>query len=309
MRVVVTGAAGYIGTRLVRTLLGDSRLADARFVLCDTAAPVVDDRRVEPLAGDLREPDHRRRALAGGSDVVFHLAGILGGAAETNYDLARSVNVEATFSLLEELRNERVPPRVIYASTIAVFGPPLPASVDDDSFPLPAMSYGAQKLAVETLLGQFSRRGWIDGIALRLPGIVARTDADARMKSAFLNRLFHDYAAGRPIVLPVSAQATTWLLSVGAAIDALVHAAFLPSTAIGPVRSMNLTTQRVAINELVAALARRFPDSRSTVEYAPDPDLEAQFGRFPPIATPLADRLGFCHDGDIDTLVERALEG
>ena len=109
-----------------------------------------------------------------GADVVFHLAGILGGAAEANYDLARRVNVDATLSLFEALRNADHPARVVFASSIAVFGEPLPERVDDDTIPFPTMTYGAQKLMMENALAQFSVRGWVDGLALRLPGIVAR---------------------------------------------------------------------------------------------------------------------------------------
>ena len=171
--------------------------------------------------------------------IVIHLAGILGGAAEADYALSRRVNVDATLSLMEALRDEAAPPRFIFASSIAVFGPPLNAPVDDETVPYPLMTYGAQKRMIEIAIEQFSARGWIDGIALRLPGIVARPGADERLKSAFLNRMFFAFAAGDDIELPVSAAGSTWLLSVSACVDALVHAALLPRGLLGQRRGLN----------------------------------------------------------------------
>ncbi|MEG3125365.1 NAD-dependent epimerase/dehydratase family protein [Sphingomonas sp. GB1N7] len=308
-RILVTGADGFIGARLVRALLADPRFADAVIMLNDLSLTNgIDDPRIVRCEGDFGDPAIRAKLVANTPDLVFHLAGILGGAAEADYPAARRVNVDATLVLLEALRNEDAPPRVVFASSIAVFGPPLPDAIDDDTTPLPTMIYGAQKRMMEIAVEQFSARGWIDGLALRLPGIVARPGADARLKSAFLNALFYRFAAGEAITLPVRAAGTTWLISVRACVAALLHAGTIERDRLGRRRAMTLPAQHVRFDDLVAAIGRRFPDSGARVDYAPDATIEMQFGSQPPLTTPLADALGFVHDGDIDVLVARAME-
>ena len=305
--IVVTGAGGFIGSRLVTRLLADPRFRAARITAIDTTLPVL-DRRVRAIVGDMTTPAILGEIVKGSADLVFHLAGVLGGAAEADYARARRVNVDASLDLLEGLRDAGRRPRVVFASSIAVFGPPLPDRIDDDTMPVATMTYGAQKRMIEVAVEQFSARGWIDGLALRLPGIVARRDADARLKSAFLNTLFHDFAAGRDIDLPVAADGTTWLLSVPACVTALLHAAAIPTDALGRRRAMTLPAQRVALADLVAALGRHFPASRSQVRYGADPELTAAFASQPRLTTALADGLGFRHDGDLATLIANALK-
>ena len=306
--VVVTGAGGFIGAKLARRLLDAPAFANDRITLGDLSlAGLPNHPRARRVEGDFGDAGVRDRLLDGRADIVFHLAGILGGAAEADYDLARRVNVDATLSLLEALRSSAAPPRVVFASSIAVFGPGAPDRIDDDTPPNPTMVYGAQKRMIEVVLEQFSARGWIDGLAIRLPGIVARPGADARLKTAFLNAMFHAYAAGDDITLPVSPEGTTWMISVPACIDAFVHAGLLSADRIGARRAFTLPAQRIAFGDLVAALRRRFPNSPSAVRFEPQTDIEAQFARQPPLTTAIADALGFRHDGDLDTLVARAL--
>ena len=306
--IVVTGANGFIGSRLVARLLHDARFAETRIHLFDRElSGVAADARLRGSEGDLCDTRVLADIAAADPDTVFHLAGILGGAAEADYALARRVNVDSTLSLFETLRAGGRCPRLVFASSIAVFGPPLPATMDDDTAPHPLMTYGAQKLMMEAALAQFSARGWLDGIALRLPGVVARPAADASLKSAFLNSVFHAYAEGRSFTLPVSPTGTTWLISAPACVDAFVHAATLSSELIGQRRAFTLPVLRVAMKDLVAALAKAYPHSTATIGYAPDPSLEAQFTSQPPLRTAVADTLGFRHDGTLDDLVARAL--
>jgi nucleoside-diphosphate-sugar epimerase len=218
------------------------------------------------------------------------------------------VNLDATLNLLEMLRDPDRPPRVIFASSIAVFGPPLPDLIDDDTTPLPTMNYGAQKQMIEVAVEQFSARGWIDGLAIRLPGIVARTDADVRLKSAFLNTMFYDFREGRNIVLPVGPDGTTWLISAPACIEAFLHAAHLSPDRLARRRAFTLPAQRTTIADLIDALRERFPTSATVISYAPDPALEAQFARQPLLTTMIADALGFRHDGSLAALVEQAMK-
>jgi nucleoside-diphosphate-sugar epimerase len=308
--VLVTGAGGFIGGRLVERLLSDPRFQRAHFTLVDLAlAHPPTDPRVRVVVGDMADPQLRREAIDGRVDTAFHLAGVLGGAAEANYPLSRHINIDATLSLFEELRDEARPPRVVFASSIAVFGTTIPDHIDDDTIPIPSMVYGAQKLMMEIALEQFSNRGLLDGLAIRLPGIVARPGADARLKSAFLNNVFYAYAQGEDFLLPVSADGTSWLISVPACVDAFVHAGTLPADRISGRRSFTLPAQLVRMGDLVDALGRRFPASRSRIEYKPDAQLQAQFASQPPLTTAIGDRLGFRHDGDLDRLVARAMEG
>jgi D-erythronate 2-dehydrogenase len=306
--VVVTGAAGFVGSRLVRALLGRHELGKARFRLADIRAGDVGDDRASWQVGDIADERFLADLLAD-ADLVFHLAAVLGGAAEQDPALARRVNVEAPQRMLEMLRAARACPRFVFASSIAVFGPPLPSDcVDDRTWPLPTMVYGAQKLMIEGAIEQYSARGWIDGIALRLPGIVARADADARLKSAFLNRLFYAVMDGEDITLPISEDGACWLISVPTCVDSFVHAGLLPREQLGRRRTLTLPAQRIRMSDLVDALRRRFPESEARVTFDPDPELDSQFASYPPLVTELGDSLGFAHDGSIDRLVERAIE-
>ncbi|MGN6206617.1 NAD-dependent epimerase/dehydratase family protein [Humibacter sp.] len=311
--VLITGAAGFVGERLVRRMLADERFATTRFTVADVSVAdphgaLAADPRVNVVEGDLCEPEVLAAAIAEHPDAVAHLAGVLGGAAERDHALARRVNVDATLNLLEALRDAPGVPRVVYASSIAVFGPPLPERIDDDTRPEPVMTYGAQKLMIEAVIGQFSARGWIDGLALRLPGIVARPDADIRLRSAFLSTLFTACAAGDDFVVPAPESGTSWLLSVPACIDAIVHGVLLDAGALGRRRAFTIPALRVQLGDLVRALAEMLPQSRGRVRFEPDSDLTAQFAAQPELSTELADGLGFVHDGSIGRLIERALE-
>lgn len=307
-QILVTGAGGFVGRRLVMALLASPTFADAQITINDvTVDNLPTDHRLRVVAGDLGDAAVRAEMLCDRIDILYHLGGVLGGAAEADPALARRVNLDATLSLLEAVQSTSVPPRVVFASSIAVFSAPWPAYIDDDTRLNPTMLYGAQKAMIEVAIEQMSARGQIDGLALRLPGIVVKPGADARMKSAFLNRMFEVFSEGADLTLPVSADGTTWLLSVQACIDALLHAGTIAPGQLGARRALTLPAQNVRFSELMTACHARWPDSPTRIEYAPTSVLEAQFGRQPPLSTALADRLGFRHDGDIATLVARAL--
>jgi D-erythronate 2-dehydrogenase len=299
-----------VGSRLVDRLLAHPAFERASFALSDTEFKIEPrDKRACLHKGDLRDPAARARLLANKPELIFHLAGILGGAAESRYAFAREINVDAALAIFEGLRDRVAPPRVVFTSSIAVFGPmPPDSTITDDTRPTPLMVYGCQKLMMEAALENFSARGELDGIALRLPGIVARADADERMQSSYLQRLFYEYRAGHAITLPVSSAGTSWLISVPACIDALIHAALLPRDWCTGRRAFTLPAQRVSMSILIDTLARRFPASGSTVKFVPEPKLEAQFARQPPLVTSVADQLGFKHDGSVDALVQHAME-
>lgn len=308
-RVLITGACGFIGRRLVQRMLDDSRFADSRFTLTDVVGPggIDTDARVRWVEGDIGDPAVIEDLTADAPTTVIHLAGMLGAAAENDPRAARRVNIDATLELLERLRSSGIWPRLVSASSIAVFGTAHPASVNDESRPNPTMIYGAHKLMTEVAIEQSAARGWVDGYALRLPGIVARRDADSRQRSAFLNALFFACEEAARFTLPVGPEGTSWLLSVEACVDALIHAVMLPPGLNVSRRAFTLPALRVTVGELVDGLADRFPHSRGLVNFDADPELHAQFASQPPLVTDAANSLGFRHDGDLATLIARAL--
>ena len=312
-RVLVTGAAGFIGRVLVRRLLEDG--LDGRRVAHVVAVDLAldglpADARLQAVASSIADAAVLERALSMPVDAVFHLASVPGGAAEKNPDLGRRVNLDATLHLLDLLRKQGSAPRLVFASTIAVYGESLPAVVDEQTPALPALSYGAHKLAGEILIADAARRGWVQACSLRLPGVVARPGDSAGLISAFMSQLFWKLRAGEPIVLPVSAEGAAWWISVGACVDNLLHAACLDTQALGARRLVQMPALHLTMHDVVQALARTYGADRSAlVRHEPQAAVQRLFASFPPLHTPIADALGFRHDGSADTLVRRAIEG
>jgi nucleoside-diphosphate-sugar epimerase len=231
-----------------------------------------------------------------------------GGAAEKHYELGRAINLDATLGLLEDLRTQARPPRFVFASTIAVYGEHLPAEVNEHTLPNPGLSYGAHKLAGEYLVADATRKGWVQGCSLRLPGVVARPGEGVGMMSAFMSLLFWKLAAGEPLTVPVSREGVAWWISVGACVDNLLCAATVDPARLHPRRSYQMPVLRLTVGELVDALAQRFgADRQALVSHAPDPFIEQLFAAYPPLATPQAEALGLASDGDIQTLITRAM--
>jgi len=292
VKIVITGAAGFVGRALTASL------GSAHSVIA------VDQHLngMPGIAGDLADPAVLQAAFAHGCDAVVHLATVPGGAAELDPAQAKRVNVDGTMALIDAAAAAGHTPRFIFASSIAVFGDPMPASIDDTTPLAPRMLYGGHKAIMEEWIATQTRRGAISGLSLRFPGIVARPKTPSGMKSAFMSNVFHALKSGEQIELPVSPDATLWLMSLMCLVSNIEHA--LGITATG---SVTLPAARMTLAALVAQIAVEAGADPTLATYAPDLALEAAFGRQPPLTTARADALGFRHDGDLTVLVASAL--
>lgn len=314
MRVLVTGAGGFVGKALVQRLLSDGECAGrplGEVIASDLITDgLPDDPRLKPVPGDLSQASIQEAFFSSPVDVVFHLASVPGGMAEQQPALARRINVDATLDLWDRCRQQVLAggpmPRVVFASSIAVYGLPMPDEVHDHTPPSPQMTYGAHKWMAEIALADASRRGWADGLSLRLPGVLARPRQPTGQLSAFISNLLHDVSQGRAFVCPTHAQATTWASSLSNVVDNLLHGARVDTSRLSAARTLLLPTRRFSMEELVAATASVFAVS-ARVDWAPDAQIERLFGRFPVVVTAAAESLGFTQDRDLAALVQRAL--
>ncbi|WP_409646210.1 NAD-dependent epimerase/dehydratase family protein [Sphingorhabdus sp.] len=299
--VLITGAGGFVGGALVRALAGTRTIIATDRIALDLG----DLPGVTCVIGEIDDPAVVERITAEPLAALVHLATVAGGAAELDPARAAHINVAAAMALMDASAAHRNCPRLLFASSIAVFGDPLPAYVDDATPVSPMMRYGAHKAMLEEWVSTLTRRGAIRGLSLRLPGIVARPLAPSGMKSAFLSNLFHAIKAGERITLPVSASATSWLLSRRALINQFIVALELDNDPDSG--RLNLPALRVQIGDLVTEVARQSGRDVTLVEHAPDAALEAKFGTQPPLTTAAAHNLGLRHDGDLAALVTHAL--
>ncbi len=266
MKILVTGAAGMIGRKLASRLAVEGAIGDqpiGELTLADVvepAPPAGFQGSAKVLKVDLSDPGAASDLVAGRPDLIFHLAAIVSGEAEADFEKGYRVNLDGTRLLLEAIRHEgsRSPyrPRVVFASSIAVFGAPLPDRIGDDLATTPLTSYGTQKAIGELLLTDYSRRGFLDGIALRLPTICIRPGAPNQAASGFFSSILREPLAGKEAVLPVSTDVRHWFASPRAAVGFLLHAAGIDLSRLGWRRAINLPGLSATVGEEIEALRR-----------------------------------------------------
>jgi nucleoside-diphosphate-sugar epimerase len=242
-KVLVIGAAGMIGRKLVQALRG------VELILQDVAP-------CEGIVSDLSAPGEAEKLLAHRPDVIFHLAAVVSGEAEADFEKGYRVNLEGTRRLFEAIRRQSYRPRVVFTSSIAVFGAPFPEAIGDEFLSAPLTSYGTQKAIGELLLSDYSRRGFFDGIGLRLPTICVRPGKPNQAASGFFSGIIREPLAGQEAVLPVPDTVRHWFASPRAAVGFLLHAAKIDTTRLGARRSLNMPGVSVTVAEQIEALRR-----------------------------------------------------
>jgi nucleoside-diphosphate-sugar epimerase len=316
MRALVTGGSGFLGQRLIRALAAQGQLRCGtasrgltEIVALDAARAPAEflDRRVRYLEGDVGDRGVLAAAFDGGIDSVFHLAAVVSGAAEADYDLGMRVNLDGTRALLDACRTLGSPPTVVFASSVAVFGGALPDVVTDQTAPEPQSSYGVQKRVGELLVGDCSRRGFIDGRAVRLPTIVVRPGKPNAAASSFASSIIREPLAGVDAVCPVGPEARLWVMSPARAVDSLIHAHELPADRWGAQRAVSLPGLSVSVTEMIAALKEvGGDDAVRRVRFERDERISRIVQSWPArFDAARARSMGFSGDADIGTIVRR----
>jgi D-erythronate 2-dehydrogenase len=317
MHILITGAAGMIGRKLAARLVEAGKLNGRRIeklTLIDVGAPERPANFagiVGTFAADITEPAVTQAAVAGRPDVIFHLAAIVSGEAELDFEKGFRVNLDASRALLEAIRLAGgYCPRLVFTSSIAVFGAPFPHAIPDDFHLTPLTSYGTQKAIVELLLAEYSRRGFLDGVGIRLPTISVRPGRPNKAASGFFSSIIREPLAGQEAVLPVEETVTHWHASPRAAIGFLIHAAGLSREQLGP--RVNLTMPGVCctVAEQIAALRRIAGDKvAARIRHEPDPLVARIVDGWPRRFDPgRALALGFEAEASFDEIIQVHIE-
>ncbi|MBY4729303.1 D-erythronate dehydrogenase [Cupriavidus pauculus] len=312
MNVLITGGAGFLGLQLARLLLQRGALqldghavAIDRLTLLDVVAPQIDDARVRVVTGDLSDPAVLAQAIDRDTGAIFHLAAVVSGQAEADFDLGMRVNLDASRALLETCRRIGHAPRVVFTSSVAVYGGELPPVVQDDTALNPQSSYGVQKAIGELLLSDYSRRGFVDGRVLRLPTISVRPGKPNAAASSFASGIIREPLSGIAANCPVAPDTALWLLSPRGAIQALVNGIELDGARLGNRRVVNLPGLSVTAAQMVEALRRVAGDAvADRVSWQREPRVENIVGTWPAAwDVTRAKALGFESDASFDDVI------
>lgn len=316
MKILVTGAAGMIGRKLTARLIADAQLAGraiASLHLHDIA-PFEAPEAPFPVTiatGDLADDGAPEALVANEPDVVFHLAGVVSGEAESHFDKGYRANLDGTRALFDAIRlRENYRPRVVYSSSIAVFGAPFPDVIDDDFQPVPLTSYGTQKLIGELILNDYTRRGFMDGIGLRLPTICVRPGKANLAASSFFSSIIREPLAGKEAILPVSREIVHTHATPRAAVGFLVHAACIDGQKVGARRNLTMPGVAVTVGEQIEALKRAAGNNIvALIREEPDPAVAAIVNFWPTRFTATRARdLGFEAETSFDDIVRQYVE-
>jgi nucleoside-diphosphate-sugar epimerase len=262
MRVLITGAAGMVGRKLIARLAKDGTLSGRKIAALDLhdivppQAPTLEGVGVTIHTGDLAAASAMERLVAPRPDVIFHLAGVVSGEAEAHFDLGYRVNLDGTRALFDAIRLAGFAPRVVFTSSIAVFGAPFPDIIPDEFHPTPLTSYGTQKLMGEALLADYTRRGFFDGIGIRLPTICVRPGKPNKAASGFFSGIIREPLSGQEAILPVPRSVVHTHASPRSAVNFLIHAAGIDGSVVGPRRNLTMPGVAVTVGEQIEALER-----------------------------------------------------
>ena len=319
MKVLITGGAGLLGRRLADKLVEREALkgTDGRddaideIVLLDiVTAGEFTDARIRMIVGDISDATLLHRAIDRNTASVFHLAAIVSGQAEADFDLGMRINVDASRSLLEACRASGHQPRVVFTSSVAVYGGDLPATVLDSTALNPQSSYGTQKAIGELLINDYSRKGFIDGRVLRLPTVSVRPGKPNKAASSFASGIIREPLNGEQSTCPIAPETRVWLLSPRKAIEGLILGHELPAQALGSSRVVNLPGVCVTVREMVAALERvAGTEAAKRVRWERDAATNRIVASWPGAwDTRRAEALGFSGDTDVDSIIRAYIE-
>jgi nucleoside-diphosphate-sugar epimerase len=320
MHILIIGAAGMVGRKLTSALVAAGQIGGepiGRLTLADVVAPVAPTGftgKVETLASDLSAPGAAAALIASRPDLIFHLAAIVSGEAEADFDKGYRINLDGTRFLLEAIRQEglreRYVPKLVFTSSIAVFGAPYPEVIEDTFFSTPLTSYGTQKAICELLLNDYSRKGFVDGVGIRLPTIVIRPGKPNAAASGFFSNILREPLAGQEAVLPVSTDVRHWFASPRAAVGFLIHAAELDTAQLGWRRSLSAPGLSATVGEEVEALRRVAGDKAvKLIREVPDPRIVSMVDGWPKnFSTRRAEALGFRAEKDFDEIIRIHIE-
>jgi D-erythronate 2-dehydrogenase len=321
MRVVITGGAGFIGRRLAERLLARGTIAgsDGRpaeideLVLFDMAAPLPalkPDKRLKLVTGDIADAAAIRRLIDPRTGSVFHFAAVVSGQAEADTDIGYRVNLDGTRAVLEACRALGTAPRLVFASSLAVYGGDMPPAVAEDTPLTPQTSYGAQKAMGELLVNDYSRKGYIDGRALRLPTIVVRPGKPNRAASTWASSIIREPLSGVDVVCPVGRDAVMALLSPRRLIAAIEQVHDLPASRFGYSRTLLLPGISASVAEMVEALRRAGGEAAvKRIRWEPDSVIQKIVAGWPrAIAAKRAESFGIRADANMDEIVQSFVE-
>lgn len=311
MKIIVTGGAGFLGSRVIAALLARrSETTSVPFdeiVSLDLAECPVQDDRVVSKVGDIADPAFIASVVDESTSGVFHLAAVLSGGSEENFDLAMKVNIDATRELLEACRRSGNGPRFVFTSSLAVFGGPMPDRVPENMATQPESTYGAFKAVGELLVNEYSRKGYVDGRICRLPTISVRPGKPNSAASSFASGIIREPLNGIPAPCPVPAATRMWLSSPDSAVANLVRAFEVDGEAIGAWRVMNLPGISVTVEQMLASLERvGGAEARALVTDQPEQrviDIVCSWPGDFDVERPVA--MGFVRDTDFDDVVRQ----
>lgn len=320
MHVMIIGAAGMLGHQLAQQLAKRPSIANVPveiMTLVDITQPPTHAQfqgQQLPIAADLSSPQTAAQLIAARPDVIFHLAAIVSGEAEADFNKGYRINLDGSRQLFEAIRlassQEPYFPRVVFASSLAVFGAPLPDIISDDYLLAPLTSYGTQKAISELLLSDYTRRGFMDGIAIRLPTICIRPGQPNRAASGFFSNILREPLSGKEAVLPVSEDVRHWFASPRSGVGFLLHAAAIDLSRLGGRRALSMPGVSATVGEQLAALQRvAGPKALQRIRRQPDPAIQQIIDCWPrsfDAARALA--LGFRADASMDDIIQVHIE-